>query len=967
MPTNITQEAADETRDFLAAILPPPGNGYYCVAELSTKRKEHVYVESIDDVVEAAFRFNSAGRDTYYALSTFNERGNRTAANARYCRSLFIDIDCGNDKPYATSRDAAVALAGFCEANTLPNPSVVRSGYGLHAYWPFTIPVPIQEWVEAAKNFKRVAEASNLHIDYSVTADSARVLRVPNTSNYKHASEGAVKPVRIVFSGSPTPFEVFKELLRQHTPPQANKPIPSSRSVPGLPTDSIPNYAATKDPAVVLDLQNITKHSFNVIVALGDAGCGQINHYLKNAAEGGMEPLWRGVLSTIKHCEEGFDKALEVSRLHPYDDARTAKKYEGIKGPYNCESFAQTNPGICDKCIHKSKIVNPIVLGRALKTQEEVAAVAVQEPAQNTSAAPTTDIFKFPDPPKGFVLSDRGVGMQITDDGGVPRVVFICDAPVFATATYDRAGERYVQFSYIEHKELKSTVIPMVAATGRDEVIKSFARVGVVVANGQEPAFRSYIKATIAAAKAKPPLHMPTSLGWQHDNSFAFNGRIFSANGERTVPMYGFDNIEETMEIRGSLDQWRVVIAGLMRAERWDITAMMLIGFASPLMKFTGLNGITFHLCSNASGLGKTLCQRLASSVWGVPDKFRVTPNTSPIAMINRLGMLGNLPLLVDEITHKGRSEVEWFPEFLSQMSDGRGKDRMDSQTNSERRNTTTWASIALMTSNKHMLDFLTAERIHQSEGEIRRLIEIPFDKPLILDDFTKSLFYDTLSENYGVAGEAYARWLVRNHDEAREVVKNTYAEVFKHFNSTGDERFWVAGCASILAAIRLISTARAGIIDIPFGKVAKFLYETIQHMRGETRRSRRTAADILNEFTKRNYGKLVTVNERVARIGGMEIAETLDRRDLCGRVEKNIDGWLDYYIEEREIKAFCSSVSFGYAEFTKALNDQWPIRYLRKDLLAGTKGPIMQVRCMHIRQKVEANELFSDLKAANE
>jgi hypothetical protein len=482
-----------------------------------------------------------------------------------------------------------------------------------------------------------------------------------------------------------------------------------------------------------------------------------------------------------------------------------------------------------------------------------------------------------------------------------------------------------------------------------------------MVPNGGDIYFRTYIKATIAEAKKNPPTVMPTSLGWQENGTFAYDDRVFTRNGESIVPMYGFENINETIGVKGSLDGWRLIMSCVMRLERWDMIAMMGIGFGSPLMKFTGLNGVTFHLCGNDSGRGKTLCQRLASSVWGVPDKFRVAPNTSPLAMVNRLGMLGNLPLMVDEITHKGRKDVEWFPEFLSQMSDGRGKDRMESQTNAERRNTTTWATIALMTSNKHMMDYLTAEREHGSEGELRRLVELTFDKEFKADELTKTMLFTSLPENYGVAGEAYARWLVRNADVARQMTKDTYAEVFKYFEATGDERFWIAGCASIIAGLRLAGPGFADIVEVPVGKVVAVLLDAVRTMRGEVRAMKRQAVDILNEFTKRNFGKLVTVNGRMARLAGMEIAETLDRRDLCGRVEKGtMEGWIDYYIEERELKSFCSSMSYGFEEFKRDIGKDCIIRYGRKDLLAGTKGTSMSVRCLHIRQRAETSlDLF--------
>jgi hypothetical protein len=924
-----------QVSDFLATVLPPPGHGYYCAVELTTPRREHRFLGSTEELLDAAVEFNDSGKDSYFGLATYTQGTNRTAANAAYIRCFFADVDVGVGKPYERISDALEALGKWCAASGFPEPFLVGSGGGIHAYWPFIEPVPVAAWRPQAEAFKKSCESQGFRIDYSVSADAARVLRVPGTHNRKRLPH---KRVRLKAEGEAHPFSFYTRLLESHQPKAGPLEVGASDSV----LDTAPKFAVGNQ-SFKTDIQEISQANFDRIL---EAGCKQIDFYRENATQDGMEPLWRGVISIAKYCVNGEVKAREMSALHPYDEDRLQKKWHEIKGPYSCDAFGKTTPGLCNSCQYRGKITNPLALGKELKPQEhKEVEVAVGTYKQTQT---------FPDPPDGYTLSERGVGISFSDAEGIPRIAFVADTPFFASITYDRAGERYVQFTYIEHGTAKSNVMPLAVATARDDSIKAFARLGIIVPTGQDAGFRSYVKSTIAQAKKTPPLLMPTSLGWQYDDTFAFDSRIFTPDGERVVPMYGFDNINETMGVRGTLDGWRLVIAGMVRLQRWDILSMMLLGFASPLMKFTGLNGVTFHLCGNDSGRGKTLCQRLASSVWGVPDKFRVTPNTSPVAMVNRLGMLGNLPLMVDEITHKGRNEAEWFPEFLSQMSDGRGKDRMESQTNSERRNTTTWASVALMTSNKHMLDYLTAERSHGSEGEIRRLIEITFDRELNLDPLAKSLLFDTLPENYGVAGEAYARWMVRNVDTVKKVTKDTYTEVFKQFDASGDERFWIAGCACIIASARLISRNHANIVELPVGKIAYFLYETIVNMRGETKRMKRTAVDVLNAFTKRNFGKLVMVNNFVAKIAGIEVAEILDRRDLCGRVEKGDNGWVEYYIEERELKSFCSSMSYGYMEFKRDISKDCPVDYVRKDLLLGTRGPSMQVRCIHLRQKID-------------
>jgi hypothetical protein len=876
-------------------------------------------------------------------------------------------VDVGDTKTYKSIREAIIGVSEWITKSQFPVPYMAVSGYGLHCYWTFTEAISIHRWKPVAEAFKRACASGGLAIDYSVSADAARVLRVPGTSNYK--IRDTPRAVVVKTQGEAYPFERYSELLADWQ--EKASVLSEVKQDPDDILDAAPAYASS-GASYKTELQDISQGNFSKIVALGADGCLQINSYLAEPTKDGLEPLFRSVISIVKFCIEGEQRAIELGRLHPYTDERISNKYRGIKGPHNCATFDASNPGICGGCKHFGKIHNPIALGRELKNIPIVVQSSVFQPSvavEQEGKIPFADVpretYTIPPPPDDYAYNVRGVAAMVCGPDGVSKAQIIADMVFYAKVTYDRAGERFVQFNFVEHGVEKSTVMPLAVATARDDSIKAFAKIGIMVPTGQDNSFRAYLKATIGEAKKQPVRIMPTNLGWQEDDSFAFNGRMYTTTGDYDVPMHGFDNINETIGTRGTLDGWRLVIAGIMRLQRWDIVTMTAISFGAPLMRFTGLNGLTFHLCGNDSGKGKTLCQRLASSVWGIPDKFRTTPNTSPVAMVNRLGMLGSLPLMVDEITHKGRAEAEWFPEFLSQMSDGRGKDRMESQTNTERRNTTTWATLALMTSNKHMLDYLTAERNHGSEGEVRRLVEIVFDKELNIDPLTKSLLFDTLPENYGVAGEAYARWLAANPEVARQVTKATYTEVFEKFGATGDERFWIAGCACILAGIRLASKHAANVIDIPYGKVAAYLYEVIKHMRLETGRMKRSAIDVLNEFTKRNFGKLVTVNDKIARISGIEVAETLDRRDLCGRVERNAtDGLVDYYIEEKEIKAFCSSLSYGYAEFKRDLIAEKTLfrSGIHKNLLHGTKGPVMSVKCLHVRQDVaKVVDLFGE------
>ena len=62
---------------------------------------------------------------------------------------------------------------------------MVNSGRGVHVYWPLTEAVSAEQWLDAAERLKQACADNGLLADPAVTADVARILRVPNTNNYK--------------------------------------------------------------------------------------------------------------------------------------------------------------------------------------------------------------------------------------------------------------------------------------------------------------------------------------------------------------------------------------------------------------------------------------------------------------------------------------------------------------------------------------------------------------------------------------------------------------------------------------------------------------------------------------------------------------------------------------------------------------------------------------------------------------
>ena len=133
-----------------------------------------------------------------------------TNDNVGDIQSFWLDIDCGEGKPYETQGDGADALRGFCRTVGLPKPWVVNSGRGLHVYWPLTEPVSRQDWLPVAKRLKALCVEHNLEADPSRTADAASILRTPDTLNHKVSP--ALK-VKLWMEGATTPFEKFRSAV----------------------------------------------------------------------------------------------------------------------------------------------------------------------------------------------------------------------------------------------------------------------------------------------------------------------------------------------------------------------------------------------------------------------------------------------------------------------------------------------------------------------------------------------------------------------------------------------------------------------------------------------------------------------------------------------------------------------------------------------------------------------------------
>lgn len=943
--------------EFLAVVLPSPDNGLYCAAELTTKKKEHTFVQKIEEIEPTVGKWVTQNKDIYFALSTFEKSGKRTAENARFIRSLFIDMD-----GYASKKEAALALDGFLAKtgiDLLGSPYIVSSGGGLHCYWPFTENVEVGEWKSVAENFKRLCKQEALRIDMTVTADAARVLRVPETFNNK-AKYATPRPVRILAEGDT--FD-FNDLANHIESQLVSLPaLPRQQNTLALPGQR-PDVPHT--PTTVKLFENSITLFKNIYKKTKDGtGCDQLRYYAENAAEDGVEPMWRGWLSIAQKCQDGEKAAVWLSDLHPYPHERMHQKLAEIKGPYPCTKFDSENPGICDGCPHWGKITNPLALGR--ETAVVTAETTIELPAVEGQEAKQ---LMRPEAPRGYAYGVRGgvfMEKEDTDANGqvTKRQIMLLPYDMFPVDILNHNGEHLVHMLAVRDYKVQAISFPQKAVVSKDETVKALAQQNVLATfgSGNDKNLYDYVRACVEKMSSeKKPIEVPDHCGWQPNDTYVWGGKIYSPNKEPIeVPMPGLENITMNAKPTGTMENWRRFIDLLVRRKLWDHLAIILVGAGSPLMRFTGLHGLTFHCASTDSGTGKSLALEGAASIWGHPTHYRTGAGTSAVAMQQRLGLLHSNPLITDEITSRNREGFEWFPAFLLSMTEGRGKERMESGANKERLNLSTWAAMAIMSSNTHVVDNLTGARKHASEGELRRVIEYLMDDKLYWDADEIEII-KALSNNYAVAGDVLVQYMVDNFEMVKTLVPQTVRQMYTEYKAPNDERFWMAGVGCAIAAGILMNREHAGIAEFPLVEIIESFRKRINHQRGSIKGSYRNAEDVLNAFVQEYQGKFVVVRfgEKagpLAHLGdGSMVDKNTTRAEVMGRVEHGVTaGHVDFFIEERMLKSFCSNMSFGYANFKRYLETQFTVSYIaKKDMMAKTSAPPMRVTAMKISRSV--------------
>lgn len=891
--------------DFLSAV--QPDEGWFAVVGFKGGRRLQKIVATRADFDAWVARFVEQQRDVYFGVAKYTgepgEDGirHRRKIDVLALKAFWLDLDCGPDKPYARKAEAISALRAFCAHTGMPKPLVVDSGHGVHAYWPLVEPIQRAEWEPVAQRLKKVCAAAGLKIDPSCV-EAARILRLPGTLNYKRDTPA---PVRVLQVAPPTPFGDICAILG--VSPKVAPPA---------------NWSGRPLSPLAQQVQANIEYSFAQIMRRGAKGCKQLLLAYRDR-ESLPEPRWFSALSVAKFCRDSRTAIHRLSQGHPdYDPEGTQRKIAHIQGPHTCAVFESIYPEGCAGCPHYGKIKSPITLGKGLAEANAEAGEA-GEATEDENAHEQTAVPKppeMPDPPFPYRRGKTGGIFRLMDgDEGEPLLVYPYDIYVVKRMRDPVEGGVVLIRSHTPQDGVEDFTIPNTKITDGKEVRKELARHDILLEPKRFELLVDYIiKSAQELRQRKRAETMRNQFGWaEGDSKFIIGDRELSVNGTyHSPPSSVTKTMAAYMEPVGSFEKWREVFNLYGRPGLEPAAFAAATAFGAPLFRFSGYRGAILNLVNTQSGTGKTTALHMCNSVWGHPERLCARKDDTFNSKVFKLGVLNNLPVTFDEMSNTDPKQLSDLAYMISQ---GTGKDRMKSSTNELRLNLTSWQTIALCSSNHSFYEKLEFLK-HSPQGESMRIIEYPLEySDAINIELGKYMFDHQLMENYGHAGDRYARYILENYEEVKNLFLTMQKKLDTQLKLTRRERFWSAVVAANLAGIYIASN-RLRLFEWDLKAIFRWACQMILNLRAVTVPPANFNDDeeILGHFLLENMDSILVINGLADRRSKMVHLPLLKpKREIKVRYEPDTNR---VFISTSAFRTYCTLRNIGYRETLRKL-----------------------------------------------
>lgn len=970
------------TETFLQAIL--PNRGWYYAGEPITRQDgrsgfRNVAHADIPSLAQHLIEISNNGRDAYMGLAEYKEKlytdhknrtRTRTAENATRCRSFWVDIDCGDDKAYATHQDGLKALKQFLKDTALPAPThVVDSGGGLHVYWSLDHDLPKQKWQHMAEMFKRLAVATEFKVDYKCTADIARVLRPVGTINTKYGESG--KTVTLLMTPKPSlGTMVFARALATACQRFEVK-APSDKSDTKL---ERPDWMRDGDYSSDLPTNAFSE---GVGYTPPDAnrmaeGCQMLRRMREHKGANQSYLEWFYSLTLLQKSAQGEEICHEWSSGYAdYSAEDTDAKLEEVRDgkPVLCDTVRHDLPDVCAGCPQTCN--SAVSLGfPKITTPEQVIDEDTGQVEPIDMAQVHEDEFRWTEKRglERYVVSENDDGEKV---GNWKSVCKLLPLPRFLWA--DDNNDKWVRMAVRKRiHDYEVADIPLASiGQGGSALTKDLAGKGGLLV---EPAGRKhmehYMKTWIDHSMETTDFgSLSRYMGWQPDGSFLHGNTLYHRDGSKTTAAVSnalVKSVTDT-EPRGSLEAYTKAIDELYNhpnAVHFQIAWMASL--ASPLLYLDAESpiGQVLGLSSPISGVGKTSVALLGMAAWGDPTEGEGTlgaRQTTEHAMYVTAGQRRNLPVLIDETTDW---TTETLAKFLYSYSIGQPKAQGAADGGLRNNSHLRWYNVCYLTTNKNGTEDLIASG-GNAEPKIARMFEISF--PQIHDNAdtnasrNASLIKAASKKHTGQAGAKFIETLMPMADHIPEALQKQ-ADWLREQTEVGTVgRYWLQMGASLLVAFAVAK--KAGLHDFDGKAFKREIVRTIRAMSRRAAKAVPAAEDVVGQYLTSIHSGLIVTRE----MGGRGKTATFlhgygpPKGEIKGRVVAD-GAESGVYIPVGDFKNWCSEHAMPYQNIRQELTDLGILKDSGKRMFMGkgTNIPSGQSRCWHLTYRVVDGSLSS-------
>lgn len=820
-----------QAREFLNRVVDWDGVSYvnlhYFVQKPGYDRRfmQGTAVQSVDAAIEQLIWLagQSHPQDVYFCTATqasceekqFGRRLVKTAIRNRdqalHLKALFLDIDVGKKDGYATPTDAIDALKKFILDTKLPAPTaIVASGTGgFHVYWIAQQPWEVTAWQPLADAMVAATKASGLICDTQCTVDAVRILRIPQTRNFK------TNPPSPVVLKSLRPDDVPNEVLEQALAPFMDRtvaqPLPQRQSAEAWEGDEF--AAGIEAGAAPRDIDEVAVH------------CPWIRDTLANGGAGNDNPKWFLSLRLGLFCREPDQTGHRLSSgHHGYHPAETDQELGRLRRE------RERNPRIgfpsC-KTIHASGVAQ---CASCPLLQDGKSPLNAAKPVP-VASVPAVSVSPFM--PAGYRIDPLGrIVQDETDDKGRVKSIIIFPFPIrdlcVVKTGVTSEGDPAFALQFFSHRNggrVDRIMLPLEVFASKDTLGRAFSSrwLNMRVTDKVLDFFMSFLQ-KLRESKDSVSEVQPYGWCWSDDEAsrymgFAFAGKLYGKDGDGVAPL-AEPSIAQIYRPVGSPAHWLEAVRLINRQKRPALDTFIAASFAAPLVTLLDdLKGICIGGVSRESGIGKTTAMNIATAVWGNPAKAKQGMDDTDNSVFNKAVKISSLPLFWDEL--KTSDETDKFLKIVFRLSDGREKSRATQAGNV--RDQKTFKTILTYASNESMYEPMLRRTTGTEAGHLRMF---EFVVPPIPDGQQSALIgavTGKLEQNYGHAGAEYAAYIGGHHMEIADLVQDVQKKWAAIVKAKPEERFWVGACAALIVATKLSN--QLGLTEIDEPGLRKFLY----------------------------------------------------------------------------------------------------------------------------------------------